>query len=82
MRAYFTDLWHRIEVHWHAVVLALIAATPSILDWLGVVDLKPILAHFMPEHVADFIVAILPFVLAFVRPMIVVAASKPLEEDE
>lgn len=83
MRAYFADLWARLEVHWHAVAVLLIAAAPGILDWLGVIDLKPLLMHVVPENVADLIVAILPFILAFVRPMLAVTPTAPaLEEDE
>jgi hypothetical protein len=45
------SLWARLQVRWHVIVLALIAALPGILDWLAVIDLKPILEHFVsPEH--------------------------------
>jgi hypothetical protein len=83
VRAYLDDLWDRIEVRWHAIAILLLAAAPGILDWLGVIDLKPILMHVMPEAAADIIVGCLPFVLAFVRPMLdVTPAPRPLEEDE
>jgi hypothetical protein len=83
MRAYLADLWARIEFHWHAVVLLFIAAAPGILDWLGVIDLKPILMHVVSEATADLIVGCLPFVLAFVRPMLAISPAPPaLEEDE
>jgi hypothetical protein len=39
--------------------------------------------HVVSESVADLIVGCLPFVLAFVRPMLAVTpAATPLEEDE
>jgi hypothetical protein len=38
--------------------------------------------HVVPENVADLIVAILPFVLAFVRPMLAVTPAPVPEEDE
>jgi hypothetical protein len=83
VRAYFADLWARIEVRWHAIAILLLAAAPGILDWLGVIDLKPILMHFVSESVADLIVGCLPFVLAFVRPMLAVTPATPApEEDE
>jgi hypothetical protein len=83
MRAYLADLWARIEVRWHAIAILFLAAAPGILDWLGVIDLKPILMHVMSEAAADLIVGCLPFVLAFVRPMLAVTpAAEPKEEDE
>ena len=81
MGAYLSGLWGRITVHWHVIAVAFVAALPQLLDWLGVIDVKPILVHFLPEHLADFIVAILPFALAVLRPMIVVSPPAP-EEDE
>jgi hypothetical protein len=83
VRAYLDDLWERIEVRWHSIAVLFLAAAPGLLDWLGVIDLKPILMRVVPEGVADFIVGALPFVLAFLRPMLdVTPAPKPLEEDE
>jgi hypothetical protein len=64
------DLWARVRVRWHAVAAALIVAAPSLLLYLEGVDLRPILAHFMPENYVELIVAILPFVIAFMKPMI------------
>ena len=75
---YLKNLWARITVHWHVVLAALIAALPSILDYLGVVDLLPILIHLgVPENYASLIVKVLPFVLAFLRPMLTVDAVEP-----
>ena len=71
---YLKDLLARVKVHWHVVLAALIAALPSILDWLGVVDLHPILMHLgASDSLATLIVNVLPFVLAFLKPMLVVA---------
>jgi hypothetical protein len=67
------SFWARLTVHWHVLLAALIAALPSFLDWLGVVDLKPILTQLgTSEDAAKLIVNLLPFVLAFVRPLIAV----------
>lgn len=79
MIEYLKDLWARITVHWHVVVAALIVALPSILDYLGMIDIKPVLIHLgVKDGVADLIVKVLPLVLAFVKPMIAVA---PVETD-
>ena len=74
MTAYLKGLWARVNVRWHVVLAALIAALPSILDYLGVIDLKPLLIGLgMKEGIVDFIVKALPFVLAFVKPLVAVA---------
>lgn len=81
MIEYLKALWARLTVHWHVVLTALIAAAPSILDYLGVIDLLPILTHLgAPEGLAKFVIGVLPFVLAFVRPMLVVEAPASLTE--
>ena len=70
---YLKNLWARLQVHWHVVLAALIAALPSILDYLGVIDPLPILIHLgVPENYANLVVKTLPFVLAFLRPMLTV----------
>lgn len=79
MLDYIKDLWSRVTLHWHVLLAALVAAAPSLLDWIGVIDVKPILIHLgLPEHTADFIVAVLPFVLAFLKPMLVM---EPKEDE-
>lgn len=79
---YLKNLWARITVHWHVVLAALIAALPAILDYLGVIDLKPILLSFGVESsLADLIVKVFPFVLAFLRPMLTVDAVEPEASD-
>lgn len=76
---YLKSLWARLEVHWHVVAIALAAALPSILDYLGVIDLTPILVQLgVKENLALLIVKVLPFVLAFIKPMLVV---EPKEEE-
>jgi hypothetical protein len=69
-------LWDRVTIHWHVVAALLIAALPEILDYLGVVDLKPILSQFLPENYVTLIISVLPFVLAFLRPMLVVTPAE------
>lgn len=71
---YLKSLWARITVHWAIVVAAVIAALPAILAYLEVADIKPLLVSLgMAEATADLITKALPFILAFVRPMIAVA---------
>jgi hypothetical protein len=70
---YLKNLWARLTVHWQVVSAAFIVALPSILDYLGVIDLKPLLMHFgASDKMAELITNVMPFVLAFVRPMIAV----------
>lgn len=69
-------LWARVEVRWHVVVIALVAASPEILNWLQVVDLRPILAHFLPDNWVSLIVGILPFVLIFLKSAVSVAPKE------
>jgi hypothetical protein len=64
------DLWARVRVRWHAVALALVAALPTLFLYMEGIDLRPILAHVLPENYVDIIVALLPFVLAVMKPMI------------
>lgn len=64
------DLLQRLRVRWHAVVAALILAAPSLLLYFEGIDLRPILAHFLPENYVEVIVSLLPFVIAFMKPMI------------
>lgn len=70
------DFISRLRVHWHAVAAALLTALPVLLDQLGVIDLKPILAHFMPLEFAELVVGLLPFVLAFLKPLIALDPPK------
>jgi hypothetical protein len=76
MTAYLTELWSRIRVHWTAFATALLTALPVLLDQLGVIDLKPILSQWLPEGYAGLIVGLLPFVLAFIKPLIIVEAKE------
>lgn len=71
-------LWARLEVRWHVLALALVAALPSVLNWLAVVDLQPILEHFLPVGTANFLTALAPFALMFVKS----AVSLTPEEDK
>jgi hypothetical protein len=54
------SLWARLQVRWHVIVLALIAALPGILDWLAVIDLKPILEHFVSPGIHASSLAVCP----------------------
>jgi hypothetical protein len=70
---YLKNLWARLTVHWHVVLATLVAALPAILDYLGVIDLLPILLHLgVPEGYAGMIVKAMPFLLAFLKPMFAV----------
>lgn len=73
---YLKSLWDRVTIHWHVLAAALVAAAPEILNYLGVIDLRPILSHFLPDDKVDFIISALPFVLVFLKPMLAVEASE------
>jgi hypothetical protein len=79
MTEYLKDLWSRVTVHWHVLLAAVLAALPGILDYLGVIDIRPLLEHFLPDNWVNLIVAVLPFVLMFLKPMI---AVEPVETEE
>jgi hypothetical protein len=66
----------RLRVRWHAVAAALFTAFPVLLDQLGVINLKPILSHFMAEEWAALTVGLMPFVLAFLRPLVQLEPDK------
>jgi hypothetical protein len=66
----------RLRVRWHAVAAALLTAFPVLLDQLGVINLKPILSHFMAEEWAALTVGLMPFVLAFLRPLVQLEPDK------
>lgn len=65
-----TTFLARLRVRLGALAAALITALPVLLDQLGVIDLKPILAHVLPEEWAGLLVGLLPFVLAFLKPLV------------
>lgn len=80
MTDYLKSLWARLQVHWSAVGLAFIAALPTMLDYLGVIDLKPILTGLgLSDATAELVTNVLPFVLAFVRPLVAVT---PVTDEE
>jgi hypothetical protein len=67
----------RLRFRWHAFLAALALALPVLLDQLQVIDLKPILLHFMaPEWVALF-VGLMPFYIALLKPMLHLEDHKP-----
>jgi hypothetical protein len=59
--------WARLQVRWHVLVLALVASLPGLLNWLAVIDVRPILEHFVSPSIAGAVTALLPFVLMFVK---------------
>ena len=65
-----SDIWARLKIHWHAVAVALVAALPTLLLYLEGIDLRPILSQFLPEHYVDLIVALLPFLLRVMKPLV------------
>lgn len=77
MITFLKDLWLRLEVHWHVIAVAFVTAVPVLMDQLGYIDLQPILEHFLSPEWASLIVGLLPFALAFLKPMI----HFPVEED-
>ncbi|MCP1937383.1 hypothetical protein J2R95_003178 [Bradyrhizobium japonicum] len=64
------DIYARLRVHWHAVAVAVVAALPTLLLYLEGIDLRPILAHVLPANYVDLIVALLPFMLLVMKPLI------------
>ncbi|MFI4971134.1 MAG: hypothetical protein ACHP7H_00525 [Hyphomicrobiales bacterium] len=62
--------WARLEVHWHAVYIALLTALPVLLDRLGYIDLTPVLQHVLPADYVPLVIGVMPFVLAFLKPLI------------
>lgn len=61
-------LWARVRIRWHVLTLAFVAALPELLNWLGFIDLRPVLEHLgVPEGLAGLLVAVLPFLLVFVK---------------
>jgi hypothetical protein len=68
-----SDFLARLRVHWHAVAVAFTAALPILLDQLGVLDLKPMLSNFLAPEYVSLIIALMPFMLAFVKPLVHVA---------
>lgn len=75
MTAYLKNLWARVTVHWHVVAATILAALPAILNYLGLVDLRPIFSQVLPANYVDLIIGVLPFVLAFLRPLVAVEAA-------
>jgi hypothetical protein len=67
MLDYLEDLWARLQVRWHVLLVALAAAAPEILQYLGVIDLQPILSQFLPDNYVKLIVGIMPFALMFLK---------------
>jgi hypothetical protein len=64
------DIWARLKIHWHALAVAGVAMLPTLLYQLEGIDLRPILSHFLPEHYVELIIAMLPFVLLVMKPML------------
>lgn len=65
-----SDIWSRLKVHWHAVVVAFVALLPELLYQLDGIDLRPILSHVLPANYVDMVITALPFVLLVMKPML------------
>lgn len=73
------SLWARITIRWHVLVAAFLAALPEILNYLGFIDLQPILEHLgIPDGTTGFIVSALPFLLMFLKNVV---HMDPVAED-
>lgn len=72
-------IYRRLRIRWHAVAVAVAAVLPALLMYLEGIDLRPILAHVLPENYVELIAALLPLVLAVMRPMVHLEAP---EDDE
>jgi hypothetical protein len=61
----------RARFRWHSFIAALIGSLPILLQQLQVIDLKPILQHFgISPEVAALFVALMPFYISMLQPMI------------
>lgn len=65
MLDYIKGAWARLEVRWHAVAAAFVAAVPVLLDQLHVINLRPILEHLMSPDMAGVVEGLMPFALLF-----------------
>jgi hypothetical protein len=65
------ELRQRARFRWHAFIAALSISMPVLLTQLQVVDLKPIIQRFgISPEVAAIIVALIPFYIALLKPMV------------
>jgi hypothetical protein len=65
-----TKLLSRISISWHAFIAAVLTALPILLQQLQVIDLKPLLSHYLGDDWAAVLVALMPFYIALLKPMI------------
>jgi hypothetical protein len=70
----------RVRIRMAPLVAALVAALPVLLDQLGIIDFKPILTHFMAPEYAVALVGLMPFLLAFLKPLIHLAEKEVTKE--
>lgn len=70
MLSELNSIWQRLVIHWHAVAVATIAMIPVLLEQLDGVDLTPLLSYILPAQYVPLVVALLPFVLVIMKPMI------------
>lgn len=71
MFAKLKTLLGRVRISIHALLGALVGALPILLDQLGIIDLHPLLGRIgVPEDLQGIVVGLLPFVLAFLKPLI------------
>ncbi|WP_316194448.1 hypothetical protein [Bradyrhizobium sp. SZCCHNRI3052] len=64
------ELRARVRFRLHAFFAAFICATPVLLQQLQVIDLKPLLQHYMSAELAAVVIGLLPFYIAMLQPMI------------
>jgi hypothetical protein len=61
----------RVRIRFHALLGALVCALPILLDQLAIIDLHPLLGRVgVPEDLQSLVIGLLPFVLAFLKPLI------------
>lgn len=76
-----TKFFSRLEMELHVVGVAFAVALPVLLDRLGYVDFSPLLHRFgVPDDITSLVVAMLPFVLAFLKPIVKASSADEMED--
>ena len=70
------DILARVKIRWHALIATFSFALPVLLQQLQVIDLKPLLTRYMSAEVAAIVVALIPFYIAMLKPMIQIEDRK------
>ena len=71
-----TAILARVKIRWHALIATFSFAFPVLLQQLQVIDLKPLLTRYMSAEVAAIVVALIPFYIAMLKPMIQIEDRK------